>query len=52
MGHYSVKTLGGFILWMFKGFKGKFTSYQTHKYAFEIGFGLIIIVILIIKWLF
>ena len=37
MGHYSVKTLGGFIYWFFTGMKKDKKECINYKYSFEIG---------------
>lgn len=42
-----LKELGAFIIWVSKGFKGSYSSCQQNKYAFEIGLGMVILVIFI-----
>ena len=47
MGFYAIEKLGGFIMWVVKGFKGKFRKYHTHWLAFFVGFGFIMLIVLL-----
>ena len=48
MGYNTLETLGGFLLWGFKGFRGKFLDCRNSKFSFLVGFGFIIIIVIIL----
>lgn len=48
-GFFHIRNLGALIIWTFKGFKGSYNDCQKHKFAFEIGLGLILLFVLILS---
>lgn len=46
-GHYYISKLGGFLIWLFKGFKGNYKNSVNHKYSAVIGFGFIFLLLLV-----
>jgi hypothetical protein len=51
MGHYTIETLGGLLLWIFKGFKGTLSKWSDHNNAFLVGIGFIFLIVIIISLL-
>jgi len=52
MGSYgNIEDLGALIIWIFRGFRGTFKECKNSRYSFEIGFGFIIFVVLILSFL-
>ena len=50
MGHIWLSMLGGFLIWCFSGFKKKsFREHVYHKFAFVIGVGFIILIVIVIS---
>lgn len=48
-----LKEIGGVIIWIFKGFKVSYLSCRKNKYASEIGFLTVVIIVLVLfltKW--
>jgi hypothetical protein len=46
-GYGNLSELGGFIIWAFNGFRGKYSDYRRNKYSFFIGLVFIIVSIYI-----
>lgn len=43
-----LKEIGALIIWIFKGFKGRYSTYRQNKYTFEVGLSLVICIILLL----
>jgi hypothetical protein len=48
MSYRPIEFLGGILLYIIKGFKGKFSNYLEYKWSFVLGFLLIILFVLIL----
>ncbi len=42
-----LKELGALVIWVSKGFRENYSSCKQNKYAFEVGLGVVILVIFI-----
>lgn len=48
-GIYGIRALGGFTIWLAKGFKGNYGDCKYNKYATLVGIGIILLFVLILK---
>ena len=49
-GHYWLSSLGGFLIWTLKCFKGTFEESRKNKYSFILGITMIFLIVLIVKF--
>ncbi|WGH75937.1 hypothetical protein P8625_01860 [Tenacibaculum tangerinum] len=47
-GYSSIRDLGAFLIWMLKGFRGKYSEWRENENAFILGLSFIIVVVLIL----
>ncbi len=48
MGYVSLSSLGGFVIWAGRLFKGTWKSCKSHKYSFLVGIGTVLLFVLIL----
>lgn len=48
-GVFGFRLLGAFVIWVVKGFSGNIMDYRNNKYSSFIGFGTILLFVLILK---
>lgn len=47
-GFGNLSSLGGFIIWACKSFKGSWKDHRRHHYSFAVGFGAVMLVVLVL----
>jgi len=52
MGRGDIKDLGGFLVWMFKGFKGSYKESRQTNFSLIVGVIFLIFIVLLLKYFF